>query len=271
MKMQTDLESEFFYGRLLMEGIQHTVTTKQGLISSYTIRYLMRAMMAGFIISLITIFTWKLKLDFLKVSDPGIASLIGGLGFSVALVFIMFTYSELLTSNFMYFTVGMYYKTIDLYHALLVFLVCFIGNILGELVLFIMLSFSTLLSDDMIKLMITITEYKTHTLSAHDIFIRGIFANFFINISIIVSMHFKESFPKMFVLMIGVTIFAYMGYEHVIANGIIFTGAIVNGLSSEYYLDIIKNIIMSGLGNYIGGGLFIGLFYAYLNAPKSSE
>lgn len=103
-----------------------------------------------------------------------------------------------------------------------------------------MLSISTLLSDDMIKLMITITEYKAHTLTAYDIFIRGIFANFFINISIIVSMHFKEAFPKMLVLMIGVTIFAYMGYEHVIANGIIFTGPVVNGINSEYYLDIIK-------------------------------
>jgi formate/nitrite transporter FocA (FNT family) len=45
-----------------------------------------------------------------------------GLSFSMALVFIYFTNSELLTSNFMYFTVGRYYDKATCKPAVLWFL-----------------------------------------------------------------------------------------------------------------------------------------------------
>lgn len=258
---------KFFYGRKLMDGIQDTVLTKQGLVKGFLFRYIFRAIMAGFIIALLTVFTWKARIDFAPMIGADLASLVGGVTFSFALIFIIFTYSELLTSNFMYFTVGVFYKSVTVKRALLVFGLCFIGNIIGGILLFSLLKFSTVITSDMLTLMHATVEKKTH-LSSMDIFIRGIFANFFINISIIVTMHFKEALPKMVAMMIGVTIFAYMGYEHVIANGVIYVCSLIYQFDASHILPMMRNLLFSGLGNYVGGGLFIGLFYAYLNDPK---
>lgn len=260
-------EEKFFYGRKLMDGIQQTVLTKENLVKDFFIRYIFRAMMAGFIIALFTVFTWKARIDFAPVIGTNLAGLVGGVTFSFALIFIIFTFSELLTSNFMYFTVGLFYKTVTINRALLIFVLCFLGNMIGGVMLFSLLKFSTVITTDMLHLMRGLVDQKT-TLSSTDIFIRGIFANFFINISIIVTMHFNEAFPKMVAMIIGVTIFAYMGYEHVIANGVIFICSLIYQFDIHHLLPMMRSIFFSGLGNYVGGGLFIGLFYAYLNDPK---
>ncbi|WP_414051304.1 formate/nitrite transporter family protein [Macrococcus animalis] len=258
---------KFFYGRKLMDGIQDTVMTKESLVKDFFIRYILRAVMAGFIIALMTVFTWKARIDFAPVIGADLANLVGGITFSFALIFIIFTYSELLTSNFMYFTVGVFYRSVTIRRALLVFTLCFLGNMIGGVLLFSLLKFSTVISSDMLALMHTTVEKKT-SLSSLDIFIRGIFANFFINISIIVTMHFKEALPKMVAMIIGVTIFAYMGYEHVIANGVIYICSLIYQFDASHIVPMVRNLFFSGLGNYVGGGLFIGLFYAYLNDPK---
>ncbi|WP_414052704.1 formate/nitrite transporter family protein [Macrococcus animalis] len=258
---------KFFYGRKLMDGIQDTVMTKESLVKDFFIRYILRAVMAGFIIALMTVFTWKARIDFAPVIGADLANLVGGITFSFALIFIIFTYSELLTSNFMYFTVGVFYRSVTIRRALLVFTLCFLGNMIGGVLLFSLLKFSTVISSDMLALMHTTVEKKT-SLSSLDIFIRGIFANFYINISIIVTMHFKEALPKMVAMIIGVTIFAYMGYEHVIANGVIYICSLIYQFDASHIVPMIRNLFFSGLGNYVGGGLFIGLFYAYLNDPK---
>ena len=41
----------------------------------------------------------------------------------------------------------------------------------------------------------------------------------------------------------------------------------MDGLS---WLGVLKNIVFAFLGNYIGGGIFIGLMYAYLNGKRDS-
>ena len=80
-------------------------------------------------------------------------------------------------------------------------------------------------------------------------------------------MQLKEHLAKIVVLMMGVTVFAYMGYEHVVANSALFNIALMEQPESVNVLWI-KNFLFSLLGNYVGGGLVIGLFYAYLNDPR---
>ena len=63
----------------------------------------------------------------------------------------------------------------------------------------------------------------------------------------------------------GVTVFAYMGFEHVVANSALFAMALLEQPGSVDVLQIGKNFFFSLIGNYVGGGLVIGLFYAYLN------
>jgi len=35
------------------------------------------------------------------------------------------------------------------------------------------------------------------------------------------------------------------------------------------WIDVLKNIVFAYIGNYIGGGIFVGLVYAYLNGSRN--
>ena len=113
-----------FFGREVMDRILETISRKQELQRRYVWRYILRAAMAGFIVMLMYVFTYQVKADLGDALNLGISKYITALTFSVALVFIYFTNSELLTSNFMYFTVGAYYRKIKTSQALRVLGLC---------------------------------------------------------------------------------------------------------------------------------------------------
>lgn len=254
-----------FYGRQWVSNIIETIQKKDVLQSFYLRRYLLRAMMAGFIISIITVFVLTVKTTFAPNVAPGLVNMAGAFTFSFALVLILFTNSELLTSNFMYFTVGLYYHLIRPTRVIKIFTLCFVGNMIGAFILFSLLRFSNVMTPDMLQMLDHTVQVKIHDYSFQNILVRAIFANFFINIALVIAMQIDDVLAKMFVMMFGVTIFAFMGYEHVVYNACLFIASAIYQTDAFNMLHMAKNIIGALLGNYIGGGLIIGLFYAYLN------
>ncbi|EHT3688823.1 formate/nitrite transporter family protein [Staphylococcus pseudintermedius] len=256
---------KIFYGRQWVSNIIETIQKKDVLQSFYLRRYLLRAMMAGFIISIITVFVLTVKTTFAPDVAPGLVNMAGAFTFSFALVLILFTNSELLTSNFMYFTVGLYYHLIRPTRVIKIFTLCFVGNMIGAFILFSLLRFSNVMTPDMLQMLDHTVQVKIHDYSFQNILVRAIFANFFINIALVIAMQIDDVLAKMFVMMFGVTIFAFMGYEHVVYNACLFIASAIYQTDAFNMLHMAKNIIGALLGNYIGGGLIIGLFYAYLN------
>lgn len=256
---------KIFYGDDWVNNVVETIRTKDILQSVYLKRYLLRAMMVGFIIGIITVFVLSVKATHEPDLPPGIVNMASAITFSFALVLILFTNSELLTSNFMYFTVGLYYKVIKPTRVLKIFLLCFAGNILGAAILFSFMRFSNVMTPDMLNQLSAVIEHKTLSTGFVSILMKAIFANFFINISLVIAMQIDDVLAKMFVMMFGVTIFAFMGYEHVAYNSCLFMGGLIYQVDTLHFIPAISNIAAAFIGNYIGGGLIIGLFYAYLN------
>ncbi|MBG3874429.1 formate/nitrite transporter [Staphylococcus xylosus] len=260
-----------FYGKAWIDHVVDTIKTKDILQSFYFKRYLLRAIMAGFILGVITVFVLLIKASLETHLPSGVINIIASIAFSFALVLILFTNSELLTSNFMYFTVGLYYRVITPTRVLKIFTLCFIGNALGGFLFFLLLHHSDVMTTDMLIQLEHTIEHKTLTAGFTAILIKGIFANFFINISLVIAMQIDDILAKMFVMMFGVSIFAFMGYEHVVYNSVLFGGGLVYQSSELALIPAIINLLGAGIGNYIGGGLIIGLFYAYLNDHHQYE
>ena len=122
-----------------------------------------------------------------------------------------------------------------------------------------------MLSEGVVDNLVNTVDAKTVSSGAWLIFVKAIFANYFINASVIMAMQLTEHLAKIVVLMMGVTVFAYMGFEHVVANSALFAVALFERPGNVDLLHVGKNFFCSLLGNYVGGGLVIGLFYAYLN------
>lgn len=265
MKERNIKWDKVFYGRAWVKHVVETIKTKDILTSFYFKRYLLRAMMAGFIVSIIAVFVMAIKASLATEVPTGIINIIGAAAFSFALVLILFTNSELLTSNFMYFTVGLYYRVTEPLKVLRIFTLCFVGNALGAVILFSLLRGTDVMTSGMYEELVAIIEHKTLTAGFTAILIKAIFANFFINISLVIAMQIEDIFAKMFVMMFGVAIFAFMGYEHVVYSACLFIAGIIYQVDILSLGPALKNLTAAFIGNYIGGGLIIGLFYAYLN------
>lgn len=263
--------TRIFYGREVMERILDTIQVKQSLQQRFVLRYTARAAMAGIIVCLMYVFAYQVKTDLGHGFNVAGSKYLTSLSFSGALVFIYFSNSELLTSNFMYFTVGRYYGKVGRADELRIWGICLLGNLAGITFIAALVCSCGMLSPDFVTNLMATVQEKTVGSSPWFIFVEGIIANFFINISVIVAMQVKESVAKMAVLILGVTIFAYMGFEHVIANSALFILALFENPSGVSLFHVGKNFLFSLAGNYVGGGLIIGLFYAYLNDHRGER
>ena len=260
--------TRIYYGRAVMEHIIDTIDVKHALQKRYSYRYVMRAAMAGVIVALLYFFAYQVKADLGPAFNPGLAKYLTAASFSLALVLIYFTNSELLTSNFMYFTVGLYYGKIRARSTLTVLGLCLLGNLLGVVAIGLLARSAGMLDLAVRREILHTVTAKTVESGIWLIFVKAIFANYFINVAVIISMQVQEHLAKIAALLMGVTIFAYMGYEHVIANAALFATALLFDPGAVSPLHVGKNLLVSLVGNYVGGGLVIGLFYAYLNDDR---
>lgn len=260
--------TRIFFGREVMERIIDTIDVKRALHERFFVRYTLRAAMAGVIICLMYIVVYQIKTDLGPDFNSGLSKYLVSVSFSIALVFIYFTNSELLTSNFMYFTVGRYYDKVTWGDTFKIWGMCLLGNLLGILVVAVLVWSCDMLSVGVVDNLVHTVNDKTVNSGVWLIFVKAMFANYFINISVIVAMQLTEYLAKTAVLMMGVSIFAYMGYEHVVANSALFAMALLERPESVNLWQVGKNFLFSLVGNYVGGGLAVGMFYAYLNDQR---
>lgn len=99
----------------------------------------------------------------------------------------------------------------------------------------------------------------------HQIFLRGIGANWLVCMACYLAMMSRELFSKVIAIWFPVFAFVCLGFDHVVANMFfipmgIWVGA--PGITVGYY--IWKSMIPALIGNIIGGGLFVGVAFWYL-------
>src|SRR5699024_12858354 len=109
-----------------------------------------------------------------------------------------------------------YYRVITPMRVLKIFIMCFIGNALGGFIFFLLIRASDVMTAAMMQQLESTIDHKTLSAGFIAIMIKGIFANFFINISLVIAMQIGDVLAKMFVMMFGLSIFAFMGYDHVV-------------------------------------------------------
>lgn len=255
--------------KAIVDSISSSVQMKQVMVQQTPGRYMLKSMMAGFLLSIVTVFMFGIKTQFASTHVDSLINLMGAIAFSLGLVLVVLTNSELLTSNFMYFTVGWYYKVVSLNKMMWILLYCFLGNILGGFVLFFLMKYAHVMTPEMTQALTALVQKKTVDSTWLNIFTKGIFCNFFINIGIFISMQFKGGLTKAFFIACGVIVFVYMGYEHVVFNAGLYAGMVFFNLDAVSWLHVLKNIVFAFLGNFVGGGIFVGLVYAFLNGKRN--
>lgn len=258
----------------LMESLDYAVTKKVDLVEKSWVRYAARGMVAATCLGLGTNATFLLYNKLHHVDATGsIGKIAAAVFFGFCLIMIVFMNGELFTSNAMYFSAGLFRKKVTWKNALKVLLICYLANLVGG-VLFSWVFVQGGVWDGIIKeegpqALYNFIGYKIAK-TPYQIFMQGIIANLVVNISVIVALRAKEDSAKMTALIGIIFIFAFFGHEHVIANFASFSTVFfaTHGYGFEL-MPVLTNLFFATLGNIVGGGLLVGVVYAWLNSGDS--
>lgn len=255
----------------LFEKIDSSIEKKVDLIENSYFRYAVRAMMACLFLTLGTAIAFSIAMKGEAIVH-GLGKILYAFMFSWSLVMILYMNAELGTSNMLYMTVGVYRKRINVAMACKILFTCVLFNLIGGIIFASIISltgpFQDLPADSFMLEAITAKLEK----STLQIVVEGIFANIVVNTAVLVSMRMKDDAGKVSSIIFIIFIFAFLGYEHVIANFPAFTlgfFASHGQLAGMSIGSVLHNLIFAFIGNYIGGGLIMGLGYAWLNDSKS--
>jgi formate/nitrite transporter FocA (FNT family) len=273
--MTTPDTSHLFPGKQFISTVLEALDTKTAMSGGLRRRYLQRSGMAGIIIGIFYTVNYTVIAAFRDVDQSlrPIGVLVGALMFGWALVFIYYSKSELLTSNMMIVSIGAYHRRTRWSQALRLLVLCFAGNLLGGLLLGAVEAGSSLVSGTVLLEMTSAVDHKMAYVSAGpvgwlDLLMRALLCNFMINLAMLLVYNglIKEDITKCLAMVVSVFVFAFLGLEHSVANTVLFTMMGLRGLV-DFGLAA-GNVAIALIGNFIGGGVLIGFYYAYANDDR---
>ncbi|MEC5384856.1 formate/nitrite transporter family protein [Uliginosibacterium sp. H3] len=251
------------------DTVEKAVTTgrrKISLLTDDAPRYWLRSVLAGMYLSIVVIVFWTLTQN---LHDSPFGKVIASAFFGVGLSIIVFTNSELFTSNNMYLAASSGAHRTTWRQTAWLWTACWLGNFVGALLLSLLLLGAGVLTD-------LPPEHALHAGALHKahqtatvIFFKGILANWVVCLAVWIALRVKEDITKIVAMILVVFMFLYLGFEHSIANMGTFLMSMLAG-GSLSAADAAFNLVFSTAGNIVGGGLFIGLAYQYLS-PGSVE
>ncbi|MBS1157298.1 MAG: transporter [Proteobacteria bacterium] len=252
--------------RSLVEKAADSGVRKLTLLQTDPGRYLIRSILAGMYLS-ITVFVYWSILHNLHDFAPG--RVIASAFFGVGLTIIVFTNAELFTSNNMYLAVSSAEGKTGWGQTTLLWATCYLGNLVGALIVASLLYGAGSLNDlPLDHALYAGAAHKVHQ-TALVIFIKGILANWVVCLAVRVALRCKEDIAKILILILVVFIFLYLGFEHSIANMGSFSMSLL-GHGQITPSEALYNLVFSTLGNIVGGVVFVGLPFAYINPSENT-
>ncbi|MDD2534221.1 MAG: formate/nitrite transporter family protein [Eubacteriales bacterium] len=211
----------------------------------------------------------------------GLGKALAGSIFGTGLMLVVIAGAELFTGNMLMLT-SLMSKKIKLLAMLRNWLVVFVGNFLGSVLIAWMMNVSGLFhsgANDLAAVTIKIAVYKIG-LNFMQAFVLGIMCNWLVSLAVWMAYGSRTIAGKILAIFFPIWLFITSGFEHSVANmyyipaGILarqnsdfVDAALQLGVSPENIKNLtwghffINNLIPVTLGNVIGGGLFVALVY----------
>jgi formate/nitrite transporter len=245
------------------------------------------SMMAGVFISLGAVFFTFVIHD--STLSSGLTKLIGGLVFSLGLILVIITGSELFTGNTL-IVMAFVSRKITLLQLLRNWGIVFIGNLAGSLVVLVLILLSghwTAGTGAVGVKALLIANAKVN-LPFWEALSRGILCNVLVCLAVYLCFSGRSVTDKILAIIFPITAFVALGFEHSIANMYFIPAGLILK-SSPQVLTTAQNLLgtapdlsrltMSGfllsnllpvtIGNIIGGTFFVGMAHWFLFLRKT--
>lgn len=232
-------------------------------------RYLLLSVLGGAYVGVAVVLLISVSAPLAAAGAPT-TKLVQGAVFGIALTLILFAGAELFTGNMMYLPQGLYARTVRLRDLALVWGASCLGNLVGSV------GFAALVHGGGTlamgegapgqALVAAIVESKNAS-TGPQLFWRAVLCNMLVCLALWMAQRTHSDGAKLAVVWWGLLAFIGSGFEHSVANMTIFALGAFGGSAS--WLDLIRNLAWTVPGNIVGGGLLVGLVYAWLSAAPS--
>ena len=198
------------------------------------------------------------------VSDPGASHspptrFLGGFGFSVGLILVVIAGAELFTGNNL-LVMAWAGKRISTLELIRNWLLVFFSNLIGAVGLAVLIAFTGSLKGEFGAAAMRIAQSKS-SLTFTEGFSRGILCNVFVCLAVWLAMAGRSVTDKILAIILPVTAFVALGFEHSIANLYLFSVAAPLGEFQLNWGGIVLNLASVTLGNIVGGAGMVALVY----------
>lgn len=238
---------------------------KVRLLTHQPARYLLRSILAGLYLSLVVMVFWALQQG---LSSTPFGKVIASAFFGVGLSVIVFTQSELFTSNCFYLAISSHAERTSWKQACTIWGTSWIGNLVRAVGLGLVFRqagvLATLAEDHALYLG---ALHKAHQ-SASALFWKGVLANWIVCLAVWMALRLKEEIAKITAIILVVFTFLYLGFEHSIANMGTFVFALL-GRGTLTSVDAARNLLFSTAGNLVGGAVLVGWVYGVLGRVRT--
>jgi nitrite transporter len=232
------------------------------------LRYLLSAVMAGAYVGVAVVLLAAVAGPLFVATSPAV-KLVSGVVFGIALTLVVFAGSSLFTGEVMWMLQGLVNRGCRLTDLLGIWIASLAGNLAGSVgFAWLVHQGGTLAigprpgrpgpSDLLIA---SLVAGKIHA-TGSQLFFRSVLCNMLVCLALWMAARTRSDAAKLVVLWWCLFAFVAAGFEHSIANMTIFSLAVLNHAAT--WSDLWRNLLFTVPGNIIGGGLLVGLVYAYL-------
>ncbi len=225
-------------------------------------RFLLASIMAGFYVGLGVVLVFSISG---LLGDSPYTRLIMGACFAVALSLVVMAGSELFTGNNFIMTIGTLSKKVSPKDTLSSWVICYVGNIIGALIISGLFVLSGLADNNSATKVLSDAAIAKASVPAISLFIQAFLCNIVVCLAVLCSIKMKNEVAKLIMIWWCVFTFFTAGFEHSIANMAIYFTAIFTGGATV--IQMIFNLVIVTIGNMVGGITF-GSIYYYLGSNK---
>ena len=192
---------------------------------------------------------------------------LGSAVFSIGLILIIFTQTQLFTGNVLMILLFPS-KKISLISVVKNWFFVYLGNLIGSLLFSIFIY--SFLTNELSRTLIQISEHKVNLLFG-DAFVKAVLCNILVCLAVSLAILLKNNYLKVIGITIPISVFVYFGLEHSVANMFF----IPLGLILKYGIDLkvfplfVSNIVPVTIGNIVGGVILALCWKFLLGAYRS--
>ena len=230
-------------------------------------RYLLSAALAGAYVGIAVVLLLSVAGPLAAAGSPA-TRLVQGSVFGIALTLVVFAGAELFTGNAMVLLQGWWARSVRPVEVAAVWAASLVGNLVGSVLLALLVHGAGTLRGSPAGALLAQTVGAKAALAGPQLLWRSLLCNLLVCLGLWMAARTRSDVAKLGVLWWALLAFIASGFEHSVANMTIFALGALDGTATVGQL--LTNLAWTVPGNVLGGGLVVGLGYAWLGGRRAT-